>query len=221
MVISKNRIFLYSIRCQYLDEQQVIDMQESGCKGVYLGIKSGSNYILKNMNKKATREQFLKGVELLSSKGIPTFGSFIIGFPGETEKTFEETIGFIQQSGIEFFNVKIFYYDKNTLVGRKSSEYGLKGQGMKWKHKSMSSIEVFDRAEYLMRSIKNATYVPQHSGEIWEIAYFNQCGFSNSALTAFYGIFSEILEIQLNEKNYSKTKIQKKVKEMANIFHNN
>ena len=41
------------VRCQYLDEEIVALMKESKCIGVYLGIESGNQFMLDNMNKKA------------------------------------------------------------------------------------------------------------------------------------------------------------------------
>ena len=62
-------------------------MARSGCKGVFLGVESGSNQILKNMKKGAIIEFYKDGVRWLREAGIVTVGSFIIGFPGETEET--------------------------------------------------------------------------------------------------------------------------------------
>src|SRR3982751_5478075 len=82
-------------RCSNSDEEAVDLMAESGCKGVFLGIESGSPSILINMNKSATVEKYAKGIEMLRRNGILTFGSFITGFPGETDETVQETIDFI------------------------------------------------------------------------------------------------------------------------------
>ncbi len=59
-------------------------MAQSGCKGVFLGIESGSPHILKLMIKAATIEKYADGMKLLREHDILTFGSFIVGFPGET-----------------------------------------------------------------------------------------------------------------------------------------
>ena len=75
------------LRCQYVDEPLVKKMARSGCKGVFLGVESGSNQILKNMKKGAIIEFYKDGVRWLREAGIVTVGSFIIGFPGETEET--------------------------------------------------------------------------------------------------------------------------------------
>ena len=77
-------------RCSNSDEEAIELMAQSGCKGVFLGIESGSPTILKNMNKSATVEKYAQGIEWLRQYGILTFASIITGFPGETEATVQE-----------------------------------------------------------------------------------------------------------------------------------
>jgi p-methyltransferase len=185
------------IRCQYLDRQQVIDMRESGCRGAYLGIESGNDTILKAMNKRVTREQYLRGVELLRSEDITTLASFIVGFPGETEETVRDTIDFIETSGTEFFNVKIFYYDHTTPIAQQAAAHDLKGQGMSWTHSTMTSAQAFTLSEELIKSVEHAPYIAQHSGEIWEIAHFHERGFSPSQIRTLYGNFTRMLREEL------------------------
>src|SRR3546814_17108298 len=54
------------LRVQYVNEEVMAMMKDSGCKGVYLGIESASDKVLKNMNKRATNKQFAEGVSLLN-----------------------------------------------------------------------------------------------------------------------------------------------------------
>lgn len=186
------------IRCQYLDKQQVVDMRDSGCGGAYLGIESGSNEILTLMNKRARRSDYLRGVELLESVGIPTYASFIVGFPGETENTITDTVSFIQTSGISFYNVKIFYYDHTTPIATKREFFKLTGQGMNWSHSTMNSADAFDYSENIIKSVDQVPYIPQHSGEIWEIAYFHEKGFTTAKLHLLYETFSRMMQDDLN-----------------------
>lgn len=191
------------IRCQYLDKQQVIDMRESGCRGAYLGIESGNDTILKAMNKRVTREQYLRGVELIRSEDITTLASFIVGFPGETEETVRDTIDFIDKSGTEFFNVKIFYYDHTTPIHQQAPAYDLKGQGMSWTHRTMNSAQAFSLSEELLRSVRHAPYIAQHSGEIWEIAHFHERGFSPAQIHTLYKNFTRMIREELTTNGAS------------------
>ena len=82
------------------------------CHHLHLSIQSGSNKILKTMNRKYTREDYMEIVELLrsfdKSYGITT--DIIAGFPGETEEDFVDSLEIIQEAG--FCKVHAFKYSK-------------------------------------------------------------------------------------------------------------
>jgi radical SAM PhpK family P-methyltransferase len=199
-ILKKYKFRWYAfIRCQYLDEQVVSDMEKSGCGGVYLGIESSNKDILKAMHKEATPDDYRRGVALMKKYNILTYASFIVGFPGETENTIQDTKNFIETSGIDFYNVKTFYYEHSTPISRSAEELGLTGQGMRWTHNTMNSTEAFEHAEKLIMDIENVPYIPQHSGEIWEIAYFHGQGFSNQDLHTLYNNFSKMLKDDLSD----------------------
>lgn len=65
--------------------------QESGCRKVFFGLESGNNEILKLMNKKTTTEDAEKTIALFAQSDIRTAGFFIVGYPGETYETIENT----------------------------------------------------------------------------------------------------------------------------------
>jgi anaerobic magnesium-protoporphyrin IX monomethyl ester cyclase len=69
-------------------------MKESGCKKVYFGLESGSQATLRLMNKKATLEEGARAVHLFRKAGIGTAGFFIVGYPGETVNSIEDTFRF-------------------------------------------------------------------------------------------------------------------------------
>ncbi len=77
---------------------------------VHLPIQSGSNKILKRMNRKHTIEEYLELIEKLKKNNtkIKFSSDFIIGYPGETEKDFEETLKLIKK--VEYINTYSFIY---------------------------------------------------------------------------------------------------------------
>ncbi len=77
---------------------------------VHLPVQSGSNEILKKMNRKHTVEEYLEIINSLKkSNHLINFSSdFIIGYPGETEKDFEATIKLIEE--VKFINSYSFIY---------------------------------------------------------------------------------------------------------------
>ena len=77
---------------------------------IHLPVQSGSNKILKNMNRKHTIEEYLGIISKLKKiNPLVKFSSdFIIGYPGETDKDFEETLKLIKK--VKFINSYSFIY---------------------------------------------------------------------------------------------------------------
>ena len=77
---------------------------------IHLPVQSGSNKILKNMNRKHTVEEYIELIKKLKKENpLLRFSSdFIIGYPGETENDFEDTLNLIEK--IQFINCFSFIY---------------------------------------------------------------------------------------------------------------
>lgn len=82
------------------------------CHHLHLPVQSGSNHILKLMNRKYTREYYLKLVEKIR-KNIPDITlttDIIVGFPQETNEDFEDTLSLVKE--VAFDNAFTFIYSK-------------------------------------------------------------------------------------------------------------
>jgi len=80
------------------------------CRNLHLPIQSGSNRVLKRMNRKYTREDYLKLIEKLR-KTVPNITlstDIIVGFPGETNEDFEETLSIVKE--VEYDSAFTFIY---------------------------------------------------------------------------------------------------------------
>ena len=78
-------------RAEGISADSVRLMKEAGCRRVYLGLESGSQATLKLMNKQVTVEDGVRTVHLYREAGIETAGFFIVGYPGESAASIEET----------------------------------------------------------------------------------------------------------------------------------
>ncbi len=95
---------------------KVIAEEEKVCRQLHLPLQSGSNSVLKNMNRGYTREDYLKIVSLLREM-VPEISlstDIIVGFPGETDEDFQETLSLVEE--IRFSNIFSFRYSPRPLT---------------------------------------------------------------------------------------------------------
>lgn len=80
------------------------------CHHIHLPVQSGSNRVLQRMNRKYTREQYLDRIEQLRSNcpDIAITSDFIVGFPGERQADFDQTLALIRQ--VAFDGIFAFKY---------------------------------------------------------------------------------------------------------------
>jgi len=73
------------------------------CEHIHLPVQSGSDRTLRRMKRGYSRDDYLKKVELLRTKtpALALTTDIIVGFPGETERDFEETLSLIQEVGYD------------------------------------------------------------------------------------------------------------------------
>ena len=84
------------------------------CKLVHLPLQSGNTKVLKEMNRKYTKEQYLNLVEKMKAK-IPNLTlstDIIVGFPGETDEEFEDTLDVVRK--VKFEQVYMFIYSRRV-----------------------------------------------------------------------------------------------------------
>ena len=91
------------------------------CRGIHLPVQHGSSRLLKRMNRRYTREQFLELVEKLYAKlpGLALSTDIMIGFPGETDEDFEEVLSLMRT--VKFESAFMYYY--NVREGTPAAEF--------------------------------------------------------------------------------------------------
>ena len=112
-----------------------IDMMvDSGCVGVGMGLESGSNTILRNINKRETVEQMKQAVSMLHSRDVFVKGFFILGLPGENEETLRETEDFMRQAQFDAAEIKIFQPYPASPICDNPSEYDVTWEDQPLEH---------------------------------------------------------------------------------------
>lgn len=84
-------------RADILDEELIRIMKKAGCSRVDIGIESGSERILKLINKKITIEDVLRTSQLLKNSGLDWGAFFMVGFPYETKQDVLKTKELMQK----------------------------------------------------------------------------------------------------------------------------
>jgi len=94
------------------------------CRHIHLPVQHGSSKILAAMNRKYTREEYLALVERIRAEipGISLTTDILLGFPGETEEDFLQTMDLVTRVGFE----DAFTYQYNAIEG--TAAFSLEGQ---------------------------------------------------------------------------------------------
>jgi anaerobic magnesium-protoporphyrin IX monomethyl ester cyclase len=144
------------------DEEIVELMVKSGCIQVHIGIESGDENILTNMNKRTdpiTNELAIKNCHKYH---LTTIVTLIVGFPGETSETIDRTIYFLERAPIDFFFIAVFSVrvpGVPILSDLNRKKFGLKvldndySLSPYWSHNSMDCFEATIEARRLTQEI--------------------------------------------------------------------
>ena len=122
---------------------QVMAESQKICRHLHLPLQSGSSRILKEMNRRYTKEQYLALAEKIKAAvpGISLTTDIIVGFPGETEEGFLETMDVVKR--VEFDSAFTFIYSKRTGTPAAAME------------NQVPEAEVKDRFERLLAEVQN------------------------------------------------------------------
>lgn len=103
-LILENRLKVYwtcNARINLVDEELIRKAKRAGCVGISYGIESGNQDLLDKIKKGITVEQAYRVVDMTKRAGIMTHGFILIGIPGETIDTINDSIKFCKQAGLQ------------------------------------------------------------------------------------------------------------------------
>lgn len=99
-------------------------LKECGLRLLMVGYESGCDDILKNVRKGITTQQARRFTQNCKSLGIATHGTFVLGLPGETRQTIEQTINFAREIDPDTIQVSIAAPYPGTEFHKQAVEHG-------------------------------------------------------------------------------------------------
>ncbi|MDH5756486.1 MAG: B12-binding domain-containing radical SAM protein [Nitrospinota bacterium] len=93
-------------------------MKKAGCWEISFGLETGSPDLLLKMNKVINIEKSEQALQWANDAGIRTKGLFMLGYPGETLRTIEETLDFVTRVPLHFMNLSKFTPYPGTQIYR-------------------------------------------------------------------------------------------------------
>jgi anaerobic magnesium-protoporphyrin IX monomethyl ester cyclase len=142
-------IWSTSVRIDRISENIAQKMKQAGCYNVCIGIESANNEVLKLMSKSNTREKIYEGIQIFRHAGIDVMGQFMIGNPGDTLSTIEESIEYAKTSnlnGVEFYTALPY---KDTQLWEYATTHGrLLTDKPVWEYHTINPRIVFETPEF-------------------------------------------------------------------------
>jgi anaerobic magnesium-protoporphyrin IX monomethyl ester cyclase len=164
-------------RCSNARDEESFDLAaRSGCAGVFLGIESGDAEVLSAMHKLAQDSQYRTGIARLKERGITTFASIIVGFPGETEKSVSNTIDFLNETAPDLWRAQAWWANPRSPIFQQRELLGIEGEGYAWSHFTMNSAEAAELTDKMFESVTESVWLPLYDFDFWSLPYLSGKG---------------------------------------------
>jgi radical SAM superfamily enzyme YgiQ (UPF0313 family) len=111
-------------RANHVTPETLALMRRAGCWQISYGIESGSAEILRLIRKETTLDEIRTAVRLSLAAGILTKGFFIVGHPGETRQTLDQTIAFALELPLDDVSVAMLTPFPGTELHDRAAEFG-------------------------------------------------------------------------------------------------
>ncbi|WP_010244821.1 tRNA (N(6)-L-threonylcarbamoyladenosine(37)-C(2))-methylthiotransferase MtaB [Peptoniphilus rhinitidis] len=143
---------------------------EKLCDHFHLSLQSGSNNILKAMNRRYTREEYIEKANIIR-KYMPYAGlttDIIVGFPGESEEDFEDSMSIVRKVG--FSRIHVFKYSKRKNTKAAAMKNQIDGNIKKERSEKLIALgeeyqKIFEREN--MKIPKSVLFEEEHDKEYY------------------------------------------------------
>lgn len=197
------RIRLSSVEPRLITEEFLERLKKlpKFCDHFHLSLQSGSNTVLERMNRKYTREEYIEKVDLIREfypdAGITT--DIIVGFPGETDEEFNETLDLVKQ--VRFSKIHIFKYSIRKGTKAATMKDQIDGNVKNERSKILSDLEKTLRLEFMEKMLGRTLKVLVER-EIDGIYYGHTTNYLEVGIKASDIETNQIVDVIINEVSY-------------------
>ena len=111
------------------------------------------------MNKQVTVQKLRETHRLYQEHGIVTIGFFVIGFPGETDQSLEDTVHFIEDCHPDFYRLHVWECETSTRIWESRQSVGLTLKNGVWCHSTMNMKQATQHIATIQTRIQNSVSI--------------------------------------------------------------
>lgn len=192
-------------------------MKQAGCWEISFGLETGSNELLQKMDKSAALEKSVEALGWTHSAGIRSKGLFMLGYPGETRDTIEQTKAFVKNVPLTIMNLTKFtpypgspiYRELYGTSIREDHWQKMNGMNFLWAPEGMTIEQVDSEYKKLLLAFYTQSKIPLyytkftllHPGHFLRLLKFAWI-FSNYKLRRLLGWhkgdFTDVAKVELD-----------------------
>lgn len=158
-------------------------MKRSGCVALDVGVESGSAEMLRRMGRDYSPDLAIQVAENARELDIITNFNIVVGFPGESDETVDETIEMLNKAQPDCFACFTLFVAPNMTVTSNAREYQIEGQGLSWRHPTMTSEEATESIERIAVNVHASNAFP--GGEYFA-GYLSALGYTPEEVRGFF-----------------------------------
>lgn len=158
-------------------------MKRAGCVALDIGAESGDPHMLQQMYRQDySPQEIIEVARRGRAVDILIHYNFVVGFPGETEETIQNTIRVIEEAQPDSYACFLLFLAPNTTLHKEREKFAITDGGLSWRHATMTSEEAGRAMFEIYRSV-SANLFP--GGEYFA-GFLTSLGYSINEIREFF-----------------------------------
>jgi radical SAM superfamily enzyme YgiQ (UPF0313 family) len=159
------------VRASSVNETNIEKIKRSGFYQAAIGVESGDQTILDNMQKQQRVDAVKRGIECLDAADIASVMTFVVGYPGECDATITSTIELletlrVQRSAYQLYPLNLFPLSALSRPELRQ-QWQVRGYWDRWSHKTMDRAGSIRCCHRVFESVANVHYLYYDESELF------------------------------------------------------